>query len=136
MSRCFADTAYWIAFVDRRDPYWPIVQRLRPRLTDHTIVTTQVVFLELLTFFSGQGSHLRSRAVATVRGATLADDVDVVPTSEDQFLAGLALYEARPDKGYSLVDCISMTVMRDLDITAALTSDRHFEQEGFEVLLK
>lgn len=65
-----------------------------------------------------------------------AAQVEVLPASEQQFLGGLGLYEARPDKGYSLVDCISMTVMRELSITTALTSDRHFEQEGFDVLLK
>ena len=60
----------------------------------------------------------------------------VIPASHEQFLAGLALYEARPDKGYSLVDCISMNIMRDLGIESALTADRHFEQEGFEILLR
>jgi len=41
----------------------------------------------------------------------------------------------RPDKGYSLVDCISMQTMRREGITDALTHDRHFEQEGFRALL-
>lgn len=59
----------------------------------------------------------------------------VVHQSHDSFRNGLALYEARPDKGYSLVDCISMVTMRELGITGALTADRHFRQEGFRALL-
>jgi predicted nucleic acid-binding protein len=38
---------------------------------------------------------------------------------------------ARPDKGYSLTDCISMQTMRKEGLTEVLTKDRHFEQEGF-----
>jgi predicted nucleic acid-binding protein len=52
------------------------------------------------------------------------------------FLGGLELYRARPDKGYSLTDCISMHTMRGLGITDALTNDRHFEQEGFRALFR
>jgi uncharacterized protein len=52
------------------------------------------------------------------------------------FQTGLILYQSRPDKGYSLVDCISMQTMREEGLTAALTNDRHFEQEGFQALFR
>jgi hypothetical protein len=52
----------------------------------------------------------------------------VIPQSRASFLAGLQLYRARPDKGHSLTDCISMQTMR--------TDDRHFEQEGFRALFR
>jgi predicted nucleic acid-binding protein len=42
---------------------------------------------------------------------------------------GLALYQARPDKGYSLTDCISMQTMRREGTTDALTSARNFERK-------
>jgi len=48
----------------------------------------------------------------------------------------MSLYEARPDKGYSLTDCISMQTMRREGITEVLTDDRHFEQEGFHALFR
>ena len=60
----------------------------------------------------------------------------VIPQSRESFLAGLELYRARPDKGYSLTDCISMHTMRQHGITEVLTNDRHFEQEGFRVLFR
>ena len=59
----------------------------------------------------------------------------VQPQSRESFLAGLRLYEQRNDKGYSLVDCISMTTMRRQGILEILTNDHHFRQEGFRVVL-
>jgi predicted nucleic acid-binding protein len=59
-----------------------------------------------------------------------------IPQSREGFLEGLALYEARPDKAYSLADCISMQTMRREGLTEVLTNDRHFEQEGFRALFR
>ena len=56
--------------------------------------------------------------------------------SPETFRKGLERYEARSDKGYSLQDCISMNTMESHSITEILTNDRHFEQEGFSVLMK
>jgi predicted nucleic acid-binding protein len=68
----------------------------------------------------------------------LEDDekVEVIPASREGFRSGLKLYFERPDKEWSLTDCISFVVMREQDLTDALTGDRHFEQAGFVALLK
>jgi uncharacterized protein len=88
-----------------------------------------------MTFFSADPWQ-RSRAAATVHSLLANPDVRVIPQSRESFLAGMSLYEARPDKGYSLTDCISMQTMRREGITEALTNDRHFEQEGFHALFR
>jgi predicted nucleic acid-binding protein len=62
--------------------------------------------------------------------------VRVLPQRHESFVAGFELYRARPDKGYSLVDCISMQTMRREGLTEVLTNDRHFEQEGFRTLFR
>jgi predicted nucleic acid-binding protein len=46
-----------------------------------------------------------------------------------------SLYKARPDKGYSLTDCVSMQVMRQEGIAEILTHDNYFTQEGFSILI-
>jgi predicted nucleic acid-binding protein len=51
------------------------------------------------------------------------------------FDAGLELYSRRPDKEWSLTDCISFVVMEEHGLTEALTTDHHFEQAGFTALL-
>jgi predicted nucleic acid-binding protein len=63
-------------------------------------------------------------------------DVRVLMPDTEQFLAGISLYEARPDKDWSLTDCISFVVMEREKIGQALTADHHFEQAGFVALLK
>lgn len=50
--------------------------------------------------------------------------------------SALSLLEDRADKSYSLCDAVSFVIMRDRQMTDALTTDRHFEQEGFVRLLK
>jgi predicted nucleic acid-binding protein len=62
-------------------------------------------------------------------------NIEVAPQSHEAFMAGLKLYKARPDKGYSLTDCISMQVMHTRGINEILTHDEHFRQEGFLLLL-
>ena len=62
--------------------------------------------------------------------------VRIIPQSDGSFHAGLDLFRARPNKRYSLTDCISMQVMRREGPAAVLTNDRHFEQEGFRALFR
>jgi len=60
----------------------------------------------------------------------------IVPPSQELFERGVQLYITRPDKRWSLTDCISFQVMEERKITEALTADHHFEQAGFVALLK
>ena len=48
----------------------------------------------------------------------------------------LELLQDRRDKSYSLCDAVSFVIMRERKISEALTTDRHFAQEGFLRLLK
>lgn len=99
------------------------------------IVTTQEVLTEYLNFFSGS-EHLRRKASLSVGAILQAPTVRVILQSDQSFQAGLALYRARPDKGYSLTDCVSMQTMWRERLTDVLTNDRHFEQEGFRALFR
>ncbi len=69
--------------------------------------------------------------------AVLADPgIRIIQQTHASFVEGFALYKARPDKGYSMVDCISMQTMRREELTDVLTNDRHFQQEGFRALFR
>lgn len=94
------------------------------------------LFAEYLTFFATAPEPMRRKAGMGARRILENPGVCVVPQSRETFLSGMALYEARPDKGYSLTDCVSMQAMRKEGITDALTNDRHFEQEGFRALFR
>ena len=62
--------------------------------------------------------------------------VKIVAPSQEWFDLGVELYETRPDKDWSLTDCISFAVMGKFGATDCVTADHHFEQAGFNVLLK
>lgn len=62
--------------------------------------------------------------------------MQVTPASHDLFRRGLRLYFDRPDKEWSLTDCISFVVMGDEGLSEALTGDHHFEQASFTALLR
>lgn len=99
------------------------------------VVTTDEVLNEFLTFFAA-GPWQRGCAVETVRAILNDPDIRVLQQTRESFLAGLKLYASRPDKAYSLTDCISMYTMRREGLIEALTNDRHFEQEGFRALFR
>ncbi len=48
--------------------------------------------------------------------------------------AGMAALLSSGKKALSLVDCTSFEVMRKLGIRKAFAFDRHFKQQGFQVL--
>lgn len=133
MSACFADTYYFLAFLNPRDTDHHRVRTFNATFR-RPLVTTQWILTEVADalakprnrrVFSEFLLRLRSDARATIIGA-----------DEELFEAGLRLYRDRPDKDWPLTDCISFVVMEEHGVTEALTNDRHFEQAGFAALLK
>jgi predicted nucleic acid-binding protein len=62
-------------------------------------------------------------------------DIEVVWIDPALHAAAMDLLQRRLDKTYSLCDAVSFVVMRARRIQQALTTDRHFDQEGFQRLL-
>jgi predicted nucleic acid-binding protein len=62
-------------------------------------------------------------------------DIETVWVDEPVHREAMSLLLARQDKTYTLCDAVSFVLMRKHQITEALTTDRHFEQEGFRRLL-
>lgn len=134
MRRIFADTHYWLAVFVPGDAWADAAHAAD--LEDALLVTSEEVLSEFLAAVSAHGDHARRLACRLVREILNDPGIEVVAQSHESFLSGLALYERRPDKEYSLADCISMNVMRQLGIREILTHDRHFSQEGFVRLLE
>ena len=132
----FADTVYWIALARPDNQWHGKAQAAARALGQARIVTTDEVLAEFLTALSRGGPRVRSAAVRIVRQLRSRPDVLVLPQSRESFDAALERYEARQDKSYSLQDCSSMNAMEAEGITDVLTSDLHFEQEGFTVLMR
>ena len=135
MKAVFADTFYWIALTNRRDGAHITVMELSAKLAPRSVVTSDEVLTEFLAYCASD-ELLRAVAGRAVAGLLKNPDIRIIPQSRGSFLEGLALYNNRPDKGYSLTDCISMQTMRREGLTDVLTNDRHFEQEGFRTLFR
>ncbi len=131
MKEVFADTFYWVAVLDHRDPWHPAAVAAN---TSQRFVLTQAVQLEVMDALS----DLRLRPLAKIFWSEVTNNrtISVVPTTDDLLARAVALFEHSADKEWSLTDCISFVVMRDRGITDALTGDRHFVQAGFQALLR
>ena len=132
MRRVFADTSFYIALIHAKDAHHgPALQWSAEY--DGITFTTEYVLIETANYFCQSD---RKPAFTTLMDMLAADeDSFTIPSSPDLFNAGVALYRKRPDKNWSLTDCISFVVMQEHDIADALTCDRHFGQAGFGVLL-
>ncbi|MBI3697317.1 MAG: nucleic acid-binding protein, partial [Acidobacteria bacterium] len=106
MRSVFVDTVYWVAVLRPNDPYSGWARRAKASLGSVELVTTEEVLVEFLGFVSGAGRHVRQVAVAAAEEILSSQTVLVLSQSHESFFAGLKLYARRPDKGYSLVDCI------------------------------
>jgi len=124
----FADAFFFIALLNRRDEYHGIVKDYALAFHE-TLVTTQWVLTEVADALAASSSRQAIRSLV----AELADNPSVllVEATTALFQRGLTIYHDRPDKHWSLTDCISFVVMTDRGISEALTGDRHFAQAGF-----
>ena len=132
MKAVFADSYYYLAFVNPRDEgHARAVEFSRSfhglAVTSEWVLTEvadalcapeqRPVYLELL-------SQLRSEPGLTI-----------VEASHDSFERGLELFAQRQDKSWPLTDCISFVIMQERGLTESLTADHHFQQAGFVPLL-
>lgn len=78
---------------------------------------------------------IRRAASDYISALTTDPLLTVVPQTPTLFDAGLELYRRRPDKSYSMCDCMSMVVCAERGITDVLSADRDFAQEGLTLRL-
>ena len=101
----------------------------------HWLVTTNYVLAEFVPLTHVRGLH-REKSLSFLRTLILLPRIEVVWIDDQQHHAAMDLLEARLDKSYSLCDAVSFVLMRERQILEALTTDRHFVQEGFVRLLE
>jgi uncharacterized protein len=132
MKTAFADTFYFLALLNRRDPYHARAIEAS-RIAGLNLITTEFVLLELADALCKP--PLREEFLAVCRLVETDPAFRLARATPELFQRGKRLYEERADKEWSLTDCISFVVMQDEEVREALTGDRHFEQAGFRALL-
>ncbi len=131
MNDCFADTSFYIALVEANDAAHERAVTISS--TVRRTITTDFVTVELTSYFAA--SHRRGLIAAFCQDLQANPNVTVVGATRQWIERGLAHYATRPDKQWSLVDCISFLIMEELHLQSALSSDNHFEQAGFRALM-
>ncbi|MBH8571986.1 PIN domain-containing protein [Nostocaceae cyanobacterium CENA369] len=134
MTSVFLDTSYIIALETSDDinhdvtlKHWQSFIQKLPRL-----VTTSYVFDEIVTFFNSRNRH--AKAVEVGNRLLSSPSVQFIHVDEVLFFEAWRLFQQYDDKSYSLTDCVSFVVMKQLGISTALSFDKHFVQAGFEKL--
>jgi predicted nucleic acid-binding protein len=128
----FVDTSAFFAVFDNDDSRHEAAREIWTRLVteEATLITTNYVLVETSALFQRRFGLPALRAFYE----------DVVPLLSIEWVGeqlhtaamGAVLTAAR--KKLSLVDCVSFQIMREQGIRAAFCFDRHFREQGFELL--
>ena len=129
----FVDTSGLYCFFDESD------QRNRKAVdliqTTSTRITTSYVLAEFIPLCYSR--NLDKKKTLEFTSTLLTNPlIEIIWVDENLHREAFALLQKRPDKTYSLCDAVSFMVMRETGIAEALTTDKHFEQEGLIRLLK
>ena len=133
MSRTFVDTAFVVALINQNDQYHARAIELSKKYEGKPLLMTDVVLLEIGNALS---RNYKQEAIQVIRTFHSSDEVMIVELNFQLFKRAFEIYEKYDDKGWGMVDCLSFVVMRDNEVKDALTSDNHFKQAGFNVLMR
>jgi uncharacterized protein len=131
----FVDTAAWIGLIDRSDALHAPAKLVLAALQRERaiLVTTELVLIEVANSLATP--PIRGKVVTFVEGLRSNERVRVLSDDPTLLSEAWRLFGQRPDKSWSLTDCLSFVLMARDRITRAFTSDHHFEQAGFVRLL-
>jgi predicted nucleic acid-binding protein len=133
MTVVFADAFYFVARLNRRDQHHDRVLEFS-RTFRARLLTSDWILMEVADALAESQCRIRIRDFITHlrRSATC----EIVPATREGLDRALALYHQHADKGWTLTDCTSFGIMRERNVTDALTGDHHFEQAGFVKLFE
>jgi hypothetical protein len=134
MNTVFVDTDGWMACADRADPTHAPCRAARDGALEagRTLITTDFVIDETLALIRFRlGLSAANAWWQQIDGSTRlrCERID-----DDRFERARQLFFRYRDKDLSLTDCTSIAVMRELKLTAVITTDRRVQQVGFDVL--
>ena len=127
------DTSGLLCYIHQNEPQHQeaaqFLSSTNRKFLTHSYVLAELIALALIRRFP------RPAVLAFVMDLLDNPDIAVVWVDEQLHRESMKLLMERQDKTYSLCDAVSFVLMRQRRMTEALTTDRHFEQEGFVKLL-
>ncbi|MBF0303297.1 MAG: type II toxin-antitoxin system VapC family toxin [Desulfamplus sp.] len=132
----FVDTSALIAIGNKRDSFHDQAVKIKDdlRLSNRSFVITSAVILEFGNAFGTV--NLKSSAIKIIESVMQSKKWKTINVDEKIINRAFELYKQMKDKAWGLVDCTSMVVAKHMGITEVFTTDHHFEQAGFTILLK
>jgi len=129
----YADTFYYLALINSRDAAHQKAAAMSSQIR-RRVITSAWVIQELADGLATPPARAGFLKLVSVLKAD--PHTTIVPANENLWQQGMDLYRSRPDKAWSLTDCISFEIMREEGLVDALTADHHFSQAGFNATLK
>lgn len=134
MNAVFVDTGGWMACADSADPAHGACTAARDATLEagRLLITTDFVVDETLTLVRFRLGL--AAANAWWRQIDGSARLRWERVEHDRFERSRQLFFQYRDKDLSFTDCTSVAVMRELKVKTVITTDRHFQQVGFEVM--
>ena len=132
IENVFIDTSAFYALMDRSDSYHQTAKKLWTFLLDEEICfkTTNYIIIETLALLQNrlgfEAAHLYSSDILEL--------VDILWVNEPRHNLAIELWLSLGRKKLSLVDCVSFITMRHYRLENVFGFDRHFDQQGFNIL--
>jgi predicted nucleic acid-binding protein len=130
----FVDTSGLYALVDKKDANYETAKDEVGRIARNgqKLVVTDYIVDEAVTLAKARGARVAVRILDLIEQST---GIRVERIDAGRFDETKAFFRRHSDHDYSFTDCSSFVLMRELQLTRVLTSDRHFTEAGFEALL-
>lgn len=135
MKPIFVDTSALIALGNKKDSFHQQAIEIRNQLKREkcNFITTNAILLEFGNAFSRV--HLKPVAISVIKAIKMSPKWESVLIDELIFERAFTLYQKMTDKEWGLVDCSSIIIAQEREITEVFTTDRHFKQADFTILL-
>ncbi len=136
MKPIFVDTSVLIALGNKKDLFHQQAIQIRNQLKaqNRKFITTNAVLLEFGNAFSRIA--FKPVAISVIKAIKVSQKWECVAIDELLFEQALNLYQKMNDKEWGLVDCSSIIISSERELTEVFTTDRHFKQAGFTILLE
>ena len=136
MKPIFVDTSALIALGNKKDSFHQQAIQIKDRLQKQNkkFITTNGILLEFGNAFSR--IELKPVAISVINAIKMSQKWECILIDELLFNRAFTLYQKMNDKEWGLVDCSSIVVARERNIIEVFSTDRHFKQAGFNILLE
>jgi Predicted nucleic acid-binding protein, contains PIN domain len=135
-NTCFVDSVCWIALLNADDELHKEADTEYKKLmkSGFNFVTSTAVLNEVANALCNP--RFRGSIVEFYKKLQKSHRVEIVFVVENLWSSGWDLYEKRPDKEWSLTDCVSIVIMQEQGLRDVITNDKHFEQASFNAILR